>query len=106
MVTIIAEDLISISKVEEAGKRLGIEIKVVNPKNIDMNDDFFIIDYIHPYGVSAARQIKETKPDAKVVGFYPHIRFYIKDEVEKIGCRAFTNSEFFSKTRDILSGKI
>ena len=106
MVTAIVEDLVAISKIQEAGKKSGVDVRILNPRNIDLNDDFYIIDYIHPYGISAARTIKDAKPNAKVVGFYPHVRFYIKDEVESIGCIALTNAKFFSKLKDIVSGKV
>lgn len=106
MVTALVEDIINATKIEEAGKKEGIKVRVLSPKNVDLEDDFYILDYLHPYCISAARMIKENKPNARIVGFYPHTRFYIKDEVEKIGCKAFTNAEFFSKLRDIVKGKI
>ena len=109
MVTIIAADLVSISKIQGTCKNLGMEPKILNPKesgSAKMDDNLYIIDYIHPYGISAARRIKELNPNARIVGFYPHVRFYIKEEVEKIGCKAFTNNEFFSKAKDIIQGKI
>ncbi len=105
MVTALVEDLVAISKIEGAAKKAKVEVRILHPKNLDLSDDFYIIDYMHPYGISAARTIKNSKPQAKIVGFYPHIRFYIKDEVEKIGCIAFTNDQFFSKMKDILQGK-
>mgnify|MGYP001560884175 CR=1 FL=1 len=106
MVTAIVDDLFSMSKITEAGKKAGIDVRILSPKNVDLDDDFYIIDYIHPYGVSAARTIKNAKPGAKIVGFYPHTRFYIKDEVEACGCIAFTNAEFFAKVKDIVKASV
>ena len=106
MVTALVEDLISISKILEAGKKAGINIRTLNPKDFDFDDDFYIVDYLHPYAISAARMIRDAKPDAKIVGFYPHVRFYIKEEVESFGCIALTNAEFFSKVKDIVSGTL
>ena len=102
MVTALVDDLISVSKIQEAAKKAGIDVRILRPKDADFEDDFYIVDYMHPYGISAARMIKDAKPQARITGFYPHVRFYIKDEVEAIGCSAHTNAEFFAKLKDII----
>lgn len=106
MVTALVDDLLSASKIQEAAKKAGIPVRILAVKDADFEDDFYIVDYQHPYGVSAARMIMNAKPGSKIIGFYPHVRFYIKDEVEAMGCKAFTNAEFFGKLKDIMKGNI
>jgi len=107
MVTVAVNDLVAVSKIQEAAKSADVQIRVIKPQDLDMSDDFYIVDFLDPYGgFYVARIIKNAKPDAKVVGFYPHTRAYMKQEAEDIGCIAFTNAEFFAKIKDILRGKI
>ncbi len=108
MTTVAVSDLVAVSKIQEAANSVGVSIKVVDPRNLaDTNDDLFIVDFMDPYGgFYVARMVKNANSATKVVGFYPHIRGYMKQEAEDIGCVALTNAEFFAKVKDVLRGKL
>ncbi len=107
MVTVAISDLIALEKIKGAAKSAGVELKIVDPREpLDLEDNIYIVDFLDPYGgYYVARNVKNANPQAKVVGFFPHVRAYMKQEAEAIGCVAFTNSEFFSRAKDIVRGK-
>lgn len=101
MVTLIDANLLSASRIMEAGKRLGIEIRTADSEDAP-GDSFYIIDCNQPSGLEAAKKVKNANPEARIVCFYPHVRKDIKAGIESLGCRAYTNAEFFAKLHEIL----
>lgn len=96
----------SLKKIQDAGKKVGIEVKELDVTKIDSSDSLYLIDYTHTYGIGIAKKIRAENPSAKIIIFYPAIRSYVKSEVEKMNCTPFTSVDFFSDLKDILKGKI
>jgi len=109
MVTSFVDDLIVRTKIEQTAKNLGVAVRHVDPRKItetELNDTLFLVDYMHPYGFYAARTVKNMNKDAKIIGFYPHVRGYMRTEAERDGLVALTNSEFTARLKDILQGRL
>ena len=96
----------SLKKIQDTGRKADIEVKELDVARIDSSDSMYLIDYTHTYGIGLAKKIRAENPAAKIFVFYPHLRFYVKVEVEKMGCIAMESSDFYSKLKDILKGKI
>ncbi|MBI4174317.1 MAG: hypothetical protein HY517_01620 [Candidatus Aenigmarchaeota archaeon] len=96
----------SFEKIRDAGKKAGVEVKELDVTRIDSTDSFYVIDYTHTYGIGLAKKIRAENQSAKIIIFYPKIRSYVKSEVEKMGCTPVEASDFFSKLKDIMKGKI
>ena len=105
MVTILA-DKDSVSKIQDACRKLAIESNPLDPVNIRFDDDFYVFDYTHAYAVGIAKRIKTVNPKAKIVMYYPAVRSYVRSEIEKMGFMPFTSVDFFSKLKSILQGKM
>ena len=78
-------DKASLKKIQDAGKKAGVEVKELNVERIDSSDSMYIIDYTHTYGIGIAKKIRSENSAAKIIIFYPHLRFYVKVEVENPG---------------------
>lgn len=96
----------SLKKIQDTGKKVGLQVKELDVTKIDSSDSLYVIDYTHTYGIGLAKKIRAENAGAKIIVFYPHLRFYVKVEIEKMGCIAMENSDFYSKLKDILKGKV
>ncbi len=95
----------SLKKIQENGRKAGVEVKELDVTRIDSTDSLYIIDYTHTYGIGLAKKIRAENPAARIIIYYPGIRSYVKSEVEKMNCTPVEASDFFSKLKDIMKGK-
>lgn len=98
-------DPTSLKKIQDAGKKVDIEVKELDVTRIDSSDSLYVIDYTHTYGIGIAKKIRSENSSARIIIFYPKIRSYVKSEVEKMACTPAESSDFFSKTKEFLKGK-
>lgn len=99
-------DSTSFKKLQKTGKKVGVDVKQLDPANVDSSDSLYFVDYTHTYGVGLAKKVKTENPAAKIVMFYPSVRSYVRSEIGKMGFIPFESADFFSKIKDIMKGKI
>ena len=103
MITAIVSNILSASRIEEAAKRAGKEIKITDPEKTGLDSSCYIIDFNASSGLATARRIRSANPAAKITGFYPHMNKEIKEAAERFGYDVFPNSQFFSDIEKIIS---
>jgi hypothetical protein len=109
MIYLFISDLIFQSRVENELRNLDLRgkfVKSADEANDAQKDSFAIFDLAESGGLIALKAFRQKFPEAKTLGFLPHVNEELKAQALQAGCaRVIARFEFMKNLSQILRGE-